>query len=152
MSYTLCTRRTCMRRGGVQTTPTQACRFPARMLRARGGSTQEGSNLLLLASKISPAAEKRRSTAVDVAGAVKYLNMSFNATIRTIFCGYQDKPKLYLFANATRATPAGPFASKEASIFSHQARHSTSCSSENRTLSTKSSTDLVLFIPASALN
>ena len=87
--------------------------------------------------------KKRRSTAVDVAGAVKYLNMSFNATIRTIFCGYQDKPKLYLFANATRATPAGPFASKEASIFSHQARHSTSCSSENRTLSTKSSTDLV---------
>ena len=26
-----------MRRGGVQTTPTQACRFPARMLRARRG-------------------------------------------------------------------------------------------------------------------
>ena len=44
------------------------------------------------------------------------------------------------------------FATKEASIFSHHARHSTSCSSENRTLSTKSSTDLVLFIPASALN
>ena len=66
--------------------------------------------------------------------------------------GYQEKPKLYLFANDTRATPAGPFATKEGSIFSHQARHSTSCSSENRTLSTKSSTDLVLFIPASTLN
>ena len=41
---------------------------------------------------------------------------------------------------------------KEGSIFSHHARHSTSCSSEYRTLSTKSSTDLVLLMPASALN
>ena len=44
--------------------------------------------MLLLASKISPAAEKRRSTAVDVAGAVRYLNMSFNANVTTIYCGY----------------------------------------------------------------
>ena len=178
--------------------------FPSRNAsrRKRIWSTQEGSNFLLFASKISPAAEKSRSTAVDVAGAVRYLKKSFNANVRTIYCGYQgwtthpapqntrrfwplpcpapapkiltlapphpapkekksgpsipggyqEKPKLYLFANDTRATPAGPFATKEGSIFSHQARHSTSCSSENRTLSTKSSTDLVLFIPASTLN
>ena len=36
-------------------------------------STQAGSSLLLFASRMSPAAENRRSTAVDVAGAVKYL-------------------------------------------------------------------------------
>ena len=57
--------------------------------RKRIWSTQEGSNFLLFASKISPAAEKSRSTAVDVAGAVRYLKKSFNANVRTIYCGYQ---------------------------------------------------------------
>ena len=94
--------------------------------RKRMWSTQEGSNLLLLASKISPAAEKRRSTAVEVAGAVKYLDISYIVGIVTIHCGYQDKPKPHLLANATRAMPAGPLVTKEGSIFCHQARHSTS--------------------------
>ena len=65
--------------------------FPSRNAsrRKRIWSTQEGSNFLLFASKISPAAEKSRSTAVDVAGAVRYLKKSFNANVRTIYFGYQ---------------------------------------------------------------
>ena len=88
---TLCTRST--RTGGVQSAnySQSSLHCPSRKAsrRKRIWSTQEASNLLLLASKISPAAEKRRSTAVDVAGAVRYLNMSFNANLTTIYCGYQ---------------------------------------------------------------
>ena len=43
--------------------------------RNRKWSTHAGSSLLLLASRMSPAAEKRCSTAVEVAGGVKYLNI-----------------------------------------------------------------------------
>ena len=67
---TLCTRST--RTGGVQSAnySQSSLHCPSRKAsrRKRIWSTQEASNLLLLASKISPAAEKRRSTAVDVAG------------------------------------------------------------------------------------
>ena len=73
-------------------------------------STQAGSNLLLLASRINPAAENRRSTAVDVAGAVKYLDTEFD-------CGGQDTCIFHLLASATRATPAGPLATSDGSIF-----------------------------------
>ena len=50
--------------------------------RKRMWSTQAGSSLLLFASRIKPAAEKRRSTAVEVAGA----SFSFLWTFATFFC------------------------------------------------------------------
>ena len=85
--------------------------------------------MLRFASRISPAAENSRSTAVEVAGAVKYLDRYF-------ICKYLKVYMSHLLANATRALPAGPLATSEGSIFCHQAKHSTSCSSESRTLST----------------
>ena len=85
--------------------------------------------MLRFASRISPAAENRCSTAVEVAGAVKYLDRYF-------ICKYLKVYMSHLLANATRALPAGPLATSEGSIFCHQAKHSTSCSSESRTLST----------------
>ena len=48
-------------------------------------STQAGSSLLLFASRMSPTAENRRSTAVDVAGAVKYL---YNILLKVFECAY----------------------------------------------------------------
>ena len=59
-------------------------------------STQAGSSLLLFASRMSPAAENRRSTAVDVAGAVKYL---YNILLRVFECAFitflQVQPRQY---------------------------------------------------------
>ena len=55
---------------------------------------------------------------------------------RIVICKYLKVYMSHLLANATRALPAGPLATSEGSIFCHQAKHSTSCSSESRTLST----------------
>ena len=140
----------------MQTTPTQACRFPARKLHARKEYDQPNWDPTCFFWHRGLVQQQRKGVqplwTLLEQSSIWIMNMSLNANVRTIYCGYQDKPKLYLFAKATKATPAEPFATKEGSIFSHHARHSTSCSSENRTLSTKSSTDLVLFKPAWALN
>ena len=48
-------------------------------------STQDGSSLLRFASRMSPAAENRRSTAVEVAGGVKYL---YKGLVGVIECAY----------------------------------------------------------------
>ena len=154
--YTLCTKSTGRRRGGVQTIPTQACRFPTRKLRARRGYDPPKRDPTCFSWHPRSVQQQKKGaqqlwTLPGQLGTWTCVSMQLSG-VRTIYCGYQDKPELYLFDKATRATPAGPFATKEGSIFSHHARHSTSCSSEYRTLSTKSSTDLVLFIPASSLN
>ena len=154
--YTLCTKSTGRRRGGVQTIPTQACRFPTRKLRARRGYDPPKRDPTCFSWHPRSVQQQKKGaqqlwTLPGQLGTWTCVSMQLSG-VRTIYCGYQDKPELYLFDNATRATPAGPFATKEGSIFSHHARHSTSCSSEYRTLSTKSSTDLVLLMPASALN
>ena len=67
---------------------------------------------------------------------------------RVLIVGVLGTYIFHLLANATRATPAGPLATSDGSIFCHQARHSTSCRSEKSTLSTRASTLLVLSTPA----
>ena len=67
-------------------------------------STNAGDNLFRFASIISPAALKSLSTAVDVAGGVRYL------VKKDWIKGTDNSSYIHLLAKATRALPAGPFA------------------------------------------
>ena len=86
--------------------------FPIKFANAQQGasrrksslSTNAGDNLFRFASIISPAALKSLSTAVDVAGGVRYL------VKRDWIKGKDNSSHIHLFAKATRALPAGPFA------------------------------------------
>ena len=150
----LCTITWSTKTRGVHFTPIQACTFPARKLRVGRGCDQPKMGPACFSLRPISVQQQRRAAPLLWTLLVQSntWTSSFIVSFRTIYCVYQGKRKIHLFAKATRATPAGPFASNDGSIFAHQLKHSTSWSSKNITLSTKSSTVLVLCTPAWTLN